>query len=124
VCRFNIHRSTHFLMPYIGKGGAIVRQHLQPTYVKLRDELGGPSSEAWHEHRNILIDDLSTEKASDTARIAMSGGDVAHQMALSRSKIDSEVCTILHIYSFCATWANMLMSRDRRFVRLGFILCT
>ncbi|KAF9503905.1 hypothetical protein BS47DRAFT_1401950 [Hydnum rufescens UP504] len=36
------------------------------------------------------LHDLSTEKASDTARIAMSGGDVAHQMALSRSKIDSE----------------------------------
>ncbi|KAF9516244.1 hypothetical protein BS47DRAFT_1360437 [Hydnum rufescens UP504] len=34
--------------------------------------------------------DLSTEKASNTARIAMSGGDVAHQMALSQSKIDSE----------------------------------
>jgi hypothetical protein len=86
-------------MLYIGKGGAIVRQHLQPTYAKLRDELGGPSSEAWHEHRDALINDLSIEKASDTARIAMTGGDVAHQMALSRSKIDSEVCAILHIYS-------------------------
>ncbi|KAF9518828.1 hypothetical protein BS47DRAFT_1388762 [Hydnum rufescens UP504] len=72
------------------KGVAIIHQHLQPTYVKLHDELGGPSSEACHEHRNTLIDDLSTEKASDTAHIAMSGGDVAHQMALSQSKIDSE----------------------------------
>ncbi|KAF9520027.1 hypothetical protein BS47DRAFT_1357764 [Hydnum rufescens UP504] len=78
------------MVPYIGKGGAIIHQHLQPTYVKLHDELGGPSSEAWHEHHNTLIDNLNTKKASDTACIARSGGNVAHQMALSQSKIDSE----------------------------------
>jgi hypothetical protein len=111
-------------MLYIGKGCAIIHQHLQPTYVKLHDELGGPSSEACHEHCNTLIDNLSTEKASDMAHITMPGGDVAHQMALSQSKIDSEVCAILDIYSFHATWANMLMSRDRRFIRSGFISCT
>ncbi|KAF9516165.1 hypothetical protein BS47DRAFT_1360557 [Hydnum rufescens UP504] len=64
------------------KGGAIIHQHLQPTYVKLHDELGGPSSDAWHEHHNTLIDDLSTEKASDTACISMSGDDALHQIGV------------------------------------------
>lgn len=37
------------------------------------------------------MEDLRTEKGSVTASVAMTGGDVARQMAQTKAKIDSEV---------------------------------
>jgi hypothetical protein len=64
---------------------------LKPAYEELQKELGGPSSEGWDDHRKVLVEELRSEKALTTAKIAMTGGDVARQMAQSKAKIDAEV---------------------------------
>lgn len=69
---------------------------MKPAYEELRKTLGGPSSEGWRDHREALVEDLRLEKASTTAKIAMSGGDVARQMAQSKAKIDAEVRLRFH----------------------------
>jgi hypothetical protein len=69
-----------------------VSQYSKPAYDKVREDLGGPSSDAWNDHRNALVEDLSTKKATTVANIAMSGGDIARQMVQSKAKMDSEVC--------------------------------